>query len=157
MADGLIAFSVVDDEPYIKVGADTPRPFSKGAEFIAMTIFHGGSMPTSNTACEFASYNPDVVTYDQDTCKITFKKACKIEVFMAHSPVGQASNVTFSYKINENPVVSLIAASSVNELETGEISVQKNDSITFYYRCSAAVRHYIVIELHSLQRNSNGL
>lgn len=28
MADGQIAFSIVDGEPYVKVGADAPRPFN---------------------------------------------------------------------------------------------------------------------------------
>lgn len=31
LADGQISFSVVDGEPYVKVGADTPRPFKSGA------------------------------------------------------------------------------------------------------------------------------
>ncbi len=146
---GLSFGETEDGQPgYRKPGADTVIPFSKGAEFIAMTIFHGSTMPTSNTACSFAAYNPDVISYDPNTHKITLKKACKIAVYMAHSPVGQTSNVTFSYKINENTVIPLMVAQSVNELETGEISVQKDDSITFYYRCSVATRHFIVVELH---------
>lgn len=155
--DGQISFSVVDGEPYVKVGADAPRPFNKGSEFIAMTIFHGASMTTSDTMCEFAAYNPDVISYDPNTCKITLKKSCKIAVYMSHTPVGISSNVTVSYKINENPVSSLITSSNTNKLETGEISVQKDDSITFYYRSSINTRHFIAIELHSLQNNSNEL
>ena len=50
LADGQISFSVVDGEPYVKVGADSPRPFNSTyshVDLLTASNFGGTSLDIS--------------------------------------------------------------------------------------------------------------
>ena len=131
-----------------KAGADTVFPFSK-SEYIGMSAPVGSEMPSSNTVCMLADYNSDIVTYDASTGKMKLKKSSEVTVCIAHTPVGSQSNVIVSYQINNGAITPLITALGTSDLQTEKISVQKDDTLTVYYRCSVnRVRHIAVIELH---------
>ena len=59
LANGEISFSVVDGEPYVKVGADSPRPFKSD---INGTVLIGGVMTINNPTIEFDVTNNTLAT-----------------------------------------------------------------------------------------------
>ena len=59
LAGGQISFSVVDGEPYVKVGADSPRPFKSD---INGTVIIGGVMTINNPTIEFDVTNNTLAT-----------------------------------------------------------------------------------------------
>ena len=49
LGGGQISFSVVNGEPYVKVGADTPRPFNSGAIYLKnVPCSVAGTLSSSN-------------------------------------------------------------------------------------------------------------
>ena len=59
LANGEISFSVVDGEPYVKVGADSPRPFKSD---INGTVLISGVMTINNPTIEFDVTNNTLAT-----------------------------------------------------------------------------------------------
>lgn len=64
LADGQISFDVIDGEPYVKVGADTLRPFKNKIEGITSNVMVDNG--TISETLDYLPENPTIITYTCD-------------------------------------------------------------------------------------------
>lgn len=118
LANGEISFSVVDGEPYVKVGADSPRPFNSINSYIliyaATPHYSNTTMPTLTFTAEengqilidygWYGYGLNVSTY-----KPTFKKNdVSIEPDLNVYKNNIPSNTFYFIKVKKGDVITFI-------------------------------------------------
>ena len=63
LADGQISFSVVNGEPYVKVGADSPRPFSSGETLLWENPDSSLVFDANNIDLDMSQYSKAIIKF----------------------------------------------------------------------------------------------
>ena len=103
LADGQISFSVVDGEPYVKVGADSPRPFSS---FKYGTFYIASYTETQSIDCGFRPKSVIIIcntTHQMTAYKSDAKDRFDLDAQLNRSLSGiTLTNTGFDFCANEN-------------------------------------------------------
>lgn len=150
LAGGQISFSVVDGEPYVKVGADAPRPFS--GKVIAVldrnmstnSIVEIGTIFNDESYCTAYNY-----TSTEDSTgfhkKVTFNKRCRVTLLHTLANGTNRTNVTI--KLNDTEIFTDSLTTKTSSHKKTEFTAEAGDILDIQYGASnyAYVGGHIVL------------